>query len=840
VGLDRLAWRTLAARPLRTLLTILGVALGVGVLSASLTMSAGIEAAVDRTVRDVVGSADLRVAAFLEGGLSDASVEAIRATDGVEVAAPTIERRTFLGAPTTASGNEPREAVTVVGIEPVEWSRLHEVELVAGARLARTDEPSALITESLAEADGYILGSELRIQGLGQPAALRVIGIIAGPGPVAGAAGRTVIVPVDIARSAFGLEGVTRVDIGLAAGVSARDVGERLAERLTLEPYVLSSPADLAEGLRASTADFQATTALVAAIVLFVGSFLIVNTLSMTVGERAREVGLLRAAGATRAQVVRFVLVGALVIGVAGSALGLVLGLLLGALMAGSVRALTGFPAEVSGLDAGSLAIAFLVGVAITIAGAVEPAIQAARISPVEALRARLDLPARRRARLGWLAIVFVAVAVLALLAWPPAAGATGADRALAVYAVLLAATLATPFLLPPLARILGSPLAAVVRLDERLARGSLARDRSRTALTLGALVVGLAMIVALGWTAQAARNAATAWLADVVPGDEVVTSIFPVPPDDEVYRGTLAGVEGVRSVTPIATFDLAIRGLRFDAAAIVGADFLADGRLTFVEGDRATALPALDAGGAAILPLPAAERLGLGVGDTISLALGGGATLDLKVVGVVDRSIPGSGGEAILVGWGDASGPIGVPGADVFAVRFEDGAGSAARDALETAARSVALEASPLSRVQGAVTDALGRVFGLFDALALIAVLVAALGIVNTLAMGVVERVREIGVLRAIGMTRRQASRMVVVEATIMGLVGAVLGAIVGLAVGAVLLFLSGGLVASAGLPWPSIAIAAVLGLAGPAIAAWYPSRLASHISIVRALKFE
>jgi putative ABC transport system permease protein len=105
---------------------------------------------------------------------------------------------------------------------------------------------------------------------------------------------------------------------------------------------------------------------------------------------------------------------------------------------------------------------------------------------------------------------------------------------------------------------------------------------------------------------------------------------------------------------------------------------------------------------------------------------------------------------------------------------------------------------------------------------------------------MSVVERVREIGVLRAIGMTRRQAARMVVVEATVLGLVGAVLGSVVGLGAGAVLLFLSGGLVASAGLPWPSIAVAAVLGLAGPAIAAWYPSRLASRISIVRALKFE
>ena len=840
MGLDRLAWRTLAARPLRSLLTILGVALGVGVLSASLAMSAGIEAAVDRTVRDVVGSADLRVAAFLEGGLSEATVQAIRDTPGVEIAAPTIERRTFLGAPASAGSAQARDAVTVVGIEPVAWSRLHELEVVAGARLARIDEPSAIITESLADEDGYILGSELRIQGLGPPATLRVIGIIAGPGPVAGAAGRTVIVPLEIARSAFGLSGVSRVDIGLAAGVTARDVGERLGERLTIEPYVLSSPADLAEGLRASTADFQATTALVAAIVLFVGSFLIVNTMSMTVGERAREVGLLRAAGATRAQVVRFVLAGALVIGVAGSALGLAVGLLLGSLMAGSVTTLTGFPAEVSGLDAGSLVIAFLVGLAITIAGAVEPAIQAARISPVEALRARLDLPATRRARLGWLALVFVAVAVLALLAWPPAAGANGSGRALAVYAVLLAATLATPFLLPPLARILGSPLARVLRLEERLARGSLARDRSRTALTLGALVVGLAMIVALGWTAQAARNAATAWLTDVVPGDEVVTSIFPVPPDDELYRGSLGAVPGVRSVTPIATFDLAIRGLRFDAAAIVGADFLADGRLTFVDGDRAAALQALDAGGAAVLPVAAADRLGLGTGDTISLSLGDGATLDLVVAGVVERSIPGGGGEAILVGWSDASGPIGVPGADVFAVRFEEGAGAAERSALEARARELALEANPLERVQGAVTDALGRVFGLFDALALVAVLVAALGIVNTLAMSVVERVREIGVLRAIGMTRRQASRMVVVEATILGLVGAVLGAVVGLGVGAVMLILSGGSVASAGMPWASIAIAAVLGLASPAVAAWYPSRLASGVSIVRALKFE
>ncbi len=836
MGINRLAWRALAARPVRTFLTVLGVALGVGVMSASLTLGAGLNAAIDRTVRDVVGNADLRVSAFLEHGLSDATVDAIRGTAGVDIVASTVERRTFL---VQVAGKPPAGAVTVVGIDPGPYGRLHPIDLVAGALLSRPDEPSAIITETLAKADGYVIGSELTVQGAGAPAHLRVIGITAGLGPVAGTAGRTVIVPVETARGVFGLAGVSRVDIGLGDGTSAAIVADRLAERLTIEPYVLASPADLAAGLRASTADFQATLAMIAAIVLFVGSFLIINTLSMTVSERAREVGLLRAAGATRRQVVRFVLAGAAILGVVGSILGLVAGAALGLLMVGSIRALTGFAAEVEGLSAGSLVLAFLVGLAITVAAAIEPAIRAARISPVEALRARLDLPAVRRGRLGWLALVFVAVGVLALIVWPPAAGTVGADRALAVYGVLLVATLATPFLLPPLGRILGAPLVVVVRLEERLARGSLARDRSRAALTLGSLVVGLAMIVALGWTAQAARDRATAWLADVIPGDEVVTSIRPVAADEGV-RDTLASVAGVAAVTPIATFDLAIHGIRTDAAAIVGADYLADGRLTFVEGERAAALRDLDAGGAVILPVAAAKRLGLHAGDTIALALGGGTTLELGVAGVVERSIPGGGGEAILIGWPDASGPIGVAGANVFAVRFAPDAAPSARDELEAIAASLALEANPLSRIQGAVTDALGRVFGLFDALALVAVLVAALGIVNTLAMGVVERVREIGLLRAIGMSRGQASRMVVVEATVLGLVGVVLGSAVGLAVGAILLALTGGLNPAVGLPWAALAAAAVLGLAGSVVAAYYPSRLASGVSIVHALQFE
>jgi len=346
-------------------------------------------------------------------------------------------------------------------------------------------------------------------------------------------------------------------------------------------------------------------------------------------------------------------------------------------------------------------------------------------------------------------------------------------------------------------------------------------------------------MIVALGWSAQAARAAASAWLQDVVPGDEVVTSIRPVAADEEV-QPELAAVPGVQRVSPIASFDIAFRGMRLDAAAIVGADYIADGRLTAVSGDRVAALNALDAGGAAILPAAAADRLGLAVGDTMHVPVDAARTIDLRVAAIVERSLPGTSGEAILVGWNDATTSLGVLGADAFAVRFLPGAEAQAAPSLRATAQSLALEANPIERIEGAVAEALARVFGVFDALAFVAVIVAALGIVNTLTMGVLERVREIGVLRAIGMSRRQAMRMVVVEAAILGIVGVVLGALAGIAVGGVLLQLGGGLSHPGGVPWLPIGVAAILGLVLPALAALYPARAAARVSIVAALRFD
>jgi putative ABC transport system permease protein len=833
MGLDRLAWRAVAARPLRSFLTIVGIALGIAVLSASLTLGAALDQSVERTVRDMVGRADLRVSGFLESGLSEHAVETIVTSAGVLDAAPVVEHRTFpLGTP----GGAAADAVTVLGIDPASYLRLHDLPIATGSGLDGAAEPVVLITEQLALEDGYALGDKLTLLGAGGVTDLRVIGIVPGFGPLPGP-GRTVIIPIDVARSTFGLTGATRVDLDLADGALAT-VSSDLEAKM-LEPYVLASPADLALSLRASSAAFQGTAALVAAIVLFVGAFLIVNTLSMTVGERAREVGLLRAAGATRAQLSRFVFSGALLLGVIGAALGALVGAGLAVVMSGAVSEATGLVADVAELDVAGVLTAALVGIGITILAAIEPALAAARISPVEALRARLDLPTLQRGRLSWIAFIFLVVAALAMLAWPPIISAAGTQRAFVVYGILLVATLLSPFILRPLARLLGMPIALVLRIEERLARGSLARDRSRTTLTLGSLVIGLAMIVALGWSAQAARASAFAWLDDVVPGDELVSSIRPVASDEPV-RDALAAVPGVTRVTPIASFDLAFRGLRVDAAAIVGADFLADGRLTVIQGDRTTALNALDSGGYAILPAGLARSLGLGVGHSMRIPIDSEHQLDLVVAAIVERSMPGTSGEAILVGWKDATESLGVLGADAFAVRFAPGQEEAAAPLLAETAKTYALEANPIGAIQGAVAEALARVFSVFDALAVVAVIVAALGIVNTLTMGVVERIREIGVLRAIGMSKRQVMRMVVVEATILGFVGVILGSLAGIGAGAALLQLGGGLGTPGGLPWVPIGIAAVLGLVLPALAALYPARLASRITIVQSLHYD
>lgn len=843
------AWRGLVARPARSLLTLFGIAIGVAVLVAALATGAGLDASIERTVASMVGRADLRVAAFAETGLSDATLQALDAMPGVALTAPAIERRSFIGsAPGRPIVTQP---VTVLGIDPAREPRVRDLVVVRGAPLPATGDTGALVTERLAATEGLDLGSELSMLGAGAPIKVSVTGILAGDGPALGSSGRTVILPIATAHrllladeeppSDHGLHGITRVDIVLASGADLDAVKGAIEDALVTEPYVLSVPGDVAASMRASTADIRAMMALLASITLFAAAFLVLNATSMTVVERIRELGLLRAGGATRGQLVRIVEVQALLLGSAGSLLGVAGGTALALLVAAWLGAVGSVTLDSPELTAPVLFAGLAVGILVTLVAALEPARRAASVSPVTALRARSDAAAGARSRIGWLIVVVIAVGLLAILLLPvTAASPMGWVLAVAIYALMLLGILVTPALLGPLGHVAGLPFRFGLRLEERLARAALARDRARTTLTVGTLVVGLAMVVALGVVGANARVTATAWLADVVPGDEILTAIAPAPVGDGGVDEQLAAMPGVTLATPLANFDLAFEGTRLEATAIRGTDFAADGRLTFTAGDRAAALEALDEGGAVILPQARAQRLGFGLGDVLAV-VGAGGPVELEVAGIVERSFPGRTGEAVLVGWPDAEAAFGVVGADAFAIRYAPDARSTAAPAVAELATSYALTVAPISAVEGALGDALDRVFGLLDLLAVAALVIAGLGIVNTLSMDTWERVRELGVLRAAGMSRRQVWRSVLVEGGILGLIGSVVGSATGVAVGIVLVLASSGrLDVGIRLPWPTIAVVLVVGVSLAMLAAAQPARIAGRRSIVSAVRGE
>ena len=834
-----------------------GVALGVAVLFASLSAGATMDAAVARAAADEMGHSALRVEALEERGLSPATVALITRTAGVEVAAPALQRETYLAASLSQSPSTELPApVTVLGIDAVAEPKLHDLPLSGGRLLNAADSKSAVITDTLASQKHLRIGDSITLDGAASagPTAFAIVGIVSGDGSVPDAAGRLVIVPLASAQALFDVTGVTRVDLVTQPGVTANDLIGNLENTITTDPYLLQKTSDTADSLRAEMADFGGTLLLVAAVVLFAGAFLIFNTLSMTVTERSRDVGLLRAAGTTRSQVMGLVMLQAFALGALGSIVGVIAGIGLASLALFWVNATGPIALAAPDISVGPIVLALVIGILMTLAASLEPAWRAGRIPPVEALRRGPTGLTAGGARLRWLVLVFGVLAVAALAIWPtsspggagstPGSGGVTLDLGflgpLVVYGLMLAAVLIVPRVLSPLLRLAGIPFR-IFRNEERLARSSLARDTSRTTLTAGALVMGLAMVVALGTAAQNVRQIGESWLVETIPGSELLTSIHPISPTDPAIDD-IAALPGVKSVSPIGLFGVPFGGVRQEAAAISGKDFAADGRLVFVQGggDPATAFAALDAGGAVIVPQSLANESDIRLGDTLSFATGETPTR-LVVVGIVAHSIPGDSQEAILMGWSDALGPFGATGADIFAVRYQPGQESSARAAVDATASQYALQSADLGDVQGTVGDALDRVFRLLDALALIAVLVAGLGMVNTLSMSVLERVREIGVLRATGMSSRQVWGMVVIEAGILGLAGSVIGAAVGLLVGALLVAWSGG---GFGLafdpPWTSIALAVLFGVLVSVTASIYPAGVASRQSIVRALQHE
>ena len=837
-----IAWRGLTARPLRSLLTASGVALGVAVVMATLIANQASAESIDRAARSSFGAADLRVRAFESDGLSNASLDTIRRIPGVERTGVVTERRLLM---TTLPGEgEQVFNLLVVAVDPEDEDALREHALARGEFLSTEFAGELVLSAEWASENGVAVGDSLLLTGAapGTPA-LEVVGLLEDRMVVASSDAAAAFVSRTTLEVAFDTPApATYVDLDVAPG--ATDSVQAALDRALAEPFRVETVASTRETLARVQQAFVGLTFVFGALALFVGAFLVYNTLAMTLVERTREIGLLRAAGTTTGQVVGLFFRQALVLGFLGSAAGVIVGIGLSAVIIGLVSSSRSLVIEGMPLSASSAVFALAVGVAVTLLAAVVPAVQASRVTPLEALRPSRQ-PARRLwQRLRWLLAVEAVTSVAGLLLYPIDRGGAPLGGVLLVIAALFGGTLIAAFLLQPIGRLVARPFEWIFGAEARLGRASLARDRARSGLTVGALMVGLATIVTLGSVADSARSTGRRWVDSILPGGHAIRSSVPL--DLELYRPTLEGTPGTRYASPVLSVSTtAMRDGRRIGVELAGIDpdvFAESGSLIFTDGDREGAFQALRDGGGVLVPEPVARRDALQRGDLMQLDTPGGVGA-YEVAGVIAYSLPGRYGEAaLLISLADARDVFGATAASLWAMVPEaEGAGNYTAAVQRTAA-SLAGEAITAPQLATELSRSLDQLIGLFDVLALIAVLVATLGIVNTLTVGVYERVREIGILRAHGMTVGQVRSMIVVEAAIMGAVGGVLAGFAGLAMAWMVVGTGSGGDYGGGMaiPVPLLLGVILLGTLAAAIGGIYPARLASRIPIVRAVQYE
>jgi putative ABC transport system permease protein len=839
--LSLLAWRGLAARPLRTALLIIGVALGVAVVTAALVTNQAASESVERAAEQLLGRAQLRVRAFADDGLSPRALSSLRRLSGVEAAAPVAQRR--LTVSTLPGPDEAVFSMLAIGVDPADEPSVRTYPLLEGSGLTPTGADRVLVNAFWAREHGLGVGDQLLLDGAepGTPP-VRIVGLLDDAGFGALSGGAVLVMPRALLDDAFEIPAPVRyVDLVVQRGQTSAIAAQ--LDSVVTEPFVLETVADAGRQLGSAQASFSAIAFLFGLVALLVGTFLVGNGLALSVGERTREVGLLRAAGATSRQMLGIFLRQGVAIGLVGSIGGMLAGIVLAALVIALLRSthtllIGGLP-----LDPGSLGVAFALGMAVTLLGTALPAWQASRVAPLDALRVSRQPDRSLWVRLRWLVAAALGVVLLGMAL--PLDGGVGAAPGLVLAALLLlGGAVAAAFLIVPLARLIGRPFEWFFGAEGMLGRANLGRDGARSGLTAGSLMIALAAVVALAAVAASAQAGAERWVASILPGGYAVRLALPV--EIEQFSDTFSSTTGAAAAAPIAEFPAVLRnGERQRDVSLAGIDpalYERAGALIFVAGERDAAFQALRNGGAVLIPEELSRRDGLKPGDTLALGRPGGAPQPFTVAGVVAYSLPGHAGDAsLLVSLRDAEQTFGVSTATLWSLIPQPGIGAGAfRDAVEQTAMSLAGEVVGAPQLADDLSRALTRFVGLFDALALVAVLIGGLGIVNTLSAGVLQRLREIAVLRAHGMTLGQVQAMVVAEASIMGSIAGLLAAIIGLGVAWAVVRLAAPLQFAAGLtvPWPVLVSTVLLGTGVAALAGLYPARLAARQPLITSFR--
>jgi putative ABC transport system permease protein len=572
-------------------------------------------------------------------------------------------------------------------------------------------------------------------------------------------------------------------------------------------------------------------------IALGVGAFVIFNTLSITLAQRIRELATLRSLGASRRQIRRSVLIEGLAMGVFASVVGLVLGLALAKGLNAMFQAFgADLPHGATVLKLRTVIAALALGIVVTLVASISPARRATRIAPVAALREGATLPPRLGARRPAVPMVLLAVAAALCLAGAANVGTVSQSLLLVGVGALglfVGVIMIAGRLVAPLIKIVGAPARRLGGPAGRLASGNSSRNTTRTATTAAALMIGLALVTLVATLGNGLRASTRSADEKAVRADYVVTSKSGFDTIPAAVGAAVARAPGVQSMSAVR-HDEATAFKQNISVEGIAPNFADTVKLRFSQGSDAV-IPRLGATGA-IVTKAFADDHGLRVGSTAKLTTSAGRPIAVRVAAIIDPKAELTGQVLISQASFDAAFPR--PSDQYVFVRAADGATPATTAAIDHAVAGFPdVDAHTRADWIDFRGKDMAQFLNLLYVLLALSVVVSLIGMVNALVLTVFERTREIGMMRAVGMTRRQVRRMVRHESVITALIGAGLGLPLGLAVAAAMAGALGGPFAP---PVPSLVVFTIVAVLAGVLAAIAPARRAAKLNVLQALHYE
>ena len=848
-----LALKSLWARKVRALTTTLAVVIGVAFVAGTYILTDTTFAAFDEIFEDSLAKTDVVITAKEEvrqetGETPSFSADVLpraKRVEGVRLAVGQIftpgafldEENEQIGtpfAPKFIASDLPQSLETQTYVEGHEPRNAREVAL----------------DQSAAEESGLGIGDTLKLASVERVAAYPIVGLTRlGAASWGGASIAGLVLPeaqrITDKRGEF-----DQILIAAEEGVSEAELKRRVQRQLS-DPSLLVETAQEnsernSDQIRSDLGFLRIALLVFAFVALFVGAFLIFNTFSITVAQRIKEFGLLRTLGAGRRQILASVVVEALAIGLLGALVGLAGGYGIAKGLNALFVAL-GIDLPTTGLvtKERTIVVSLAIGIGVTLISSFVPALRATRVPPIAALQ-DLELPrGRRRGLVNAALALLLGLAGIGMVLAGLFGGAEGGDAAgligAGAVAVLLGVSLFSPRLVRPLASLTGRPLELLRRLIGRLARENTQRNPARTAVTAAALMIGLAVVAFVTVFAAGIKSSISTAVDESFQGELVLQNtdgFTPISPRAAEVARQVRGVELVSTMRAAEGRllsgnggDLRVTALDRDAGAVID--------IAWTEGDAGTLRDLGD--DEVIVDKSLAADNGLEVGDRARFLTQIGEKPSLRIAGEFEDKAELFGGAIVTQGL--MASAFDQTDDTIDFVALAPGADAAKTQALLIKAMDrdfPVVEVRNQQELKENQEKQINQLLGLIYALLALAVIVSLFGIANTLALSIHERTRELGMLRAIGMSRSQVRTMIRYEAVITALIGALLGMVIGVVFAALISQPLADEGFELSYPVGQLALMLVFAALAGVLAAIPPARRASRLRVLEALQYE